>query len=191
MPPSFSGASRKRRSWGSLHHQQRGKGTETSAARCRQLAFNQNTNPLRPSRFEFELIDKEDQRAANEPYTTNNRWRLPKTTLSFAPAVHLISVQARNRSAHDLSSSPYPVRCTIEGMKIPPEVRAAMTEIARMFGRQGGKTSARNMTSEERSARAKKASLVAAEQRTAKRLAREGLKRDGRAAKRKRSGTAR
>jgi len=66
-----------------------------------------------------------------------------------------------------------------------------MTEIARMFGRQGGKTSARNMTSEERSARAKKASLVAAEQRTAKRLAREGLKRDGRAAKRKRSGTAR
>ena len=48
-----------------------------------------------------------------------------------------------------------------------------MTEIARMFGRQGGKASAKNMTPEERFARAKKASLVAAEVRTAKRLARE------------------
>ena len=46
-----------------------------------------------------------------------------------------------------------------------------MTEMARMFGRQG-----RNMTPEERSARAKKASL-AAEVRTAKRLARKGLRR--------------
>jgi len=73
-------------------------------------------------------------------------------------------------------------------MKIPPDVRAAITEIARMFGRQGGKASARNMTPEERSARAKKASLVAAEVRTAKRLAREGLKRDRQAARRKRSG---
>ena len=36
---------------------------------------------------------------------------------------------------------PYRVRYTIRGMgmKIPPEVRAAMTEIARKFGRQGGK----------------------------------------------------
>jgi hypothetical protein len=75
-------------------------------------------------------------------------------------------------------------------MKIPADVREAMTEIARMFGRQGGKTSARNMTPEERSARAKKASLAAAEVRTAKRLAREGLKRDRQAAKRKRSGRA-
>lgn len=45
-----------------------------------------------------------------------------------------------------------------------------------MFGRQGGKASARNMTP-ERPARAKKASLEAAEVRTAKSLAREGLKR--------------
>ncbi len=51
-----------------------------------------------------------------------------------------------------------------------------MTEIARMFGRQGGRAPARNMTAEERSARAKKASLAAAEVRTATRLAREGLK---------------
>jgi hypothetical protein len=56
-------------------------------------------------------------------------------------------------------------------MKIPPEVRAAITEIERMFGRQGGKAPARNMTPEERSARAKKATLAAAEARTAKRLA--------------------
>jgi len=58
-------------------------------------------------------------------------------------------------------------------MKIPPEVRAAMTEISRKFGRQGGKQAAQNMTPEERTARAKKASLAAARKRTADRLARE------------------
>jgi len=65
-----------------------------------------------------------------------------------------------------------------------------VTEIARMFGRQGGKASARHMTPEERSARAKKASLAAAEVRTAKRLSREGVKRDRQAARRKRAGRA-
>ena len=58
-------------------------------------------------------------------------------------------------------------------MKIPPEVRAAMTEIARTYGRQGGKRAAKNMTPEERSARAKKASEAAAKKRTAQRLERE------------------
>ena len=58
-------------------------------------------------------------------------------------------------------------------VKIPPEVRAAMTEIAREFGRQGGKKAARNSTPEERSARAKIASLAAAKKRTADRLERE------------------
>jgi hypothetical protein len=58
-------------------------------------------------------------------------------------------------------------------VKIPPEVRAAMTEIARKFGKQGGKKAAKSMTPEERSARAKKASLAAAQKRTAERLARE------------------
>jgi hypothetical protein len=58
-------------------------------------------------------------------------------------------------------------------MKIPPEVRAAMTEISRKFGKLGGKTAAKNMTPEERSARAKKASEAAAKVRTAKRLERE------------------
>jgi hypothetical protein len=58
-------------------------------------------------------------------------------------------------------------------VKIPPEVRAAMTEISRKFGRQGGKKAARNMTPEERTARAKKASAAAARKRTAQRLAKE------------------
>jgi hypothetical protein len=56
-------------------------------------------------------------------------------------------------------------------VKITPELREAMTEIAREFGRQGGKKSARNATPEERSARAKKASMAAAKKRTEKRLA--------------------
>jgi hypothetical protein len=70
-------------------------------------------------------------------------------------------------------SSPYRVRCIIEGMRIPADVRAAMTEIARKFGKQGGKKSAELLTPEERSARAKKASMAAAKKRTADRLARE------------------
>jgi hypothetical protein len=59
------------------------------------------------------------------------------------------------------------------GTKIPAEVRAAMTEIARSFGKQGGKKAAKNMTPEERSARARKASEAAAKKRTAERLERE------------------
>ena len=62
------------------------------------------------------------------------------------------------------------------GVKIPPEVRAAMIAIAREFGRQGGKKAARNSTPEERSARAKIASLAAAKKRTEKRLAAERAK---------------
>jgi hypothetical protein len=73
------------------------------------------------------------------------------------------------------SYRPYALRCTIEAMsiKIPPEVRAAMAEIARKTGALGGKTAAKNMTPEERSARAKKAATAAAKKRTADRLARE------------------
>ena len=92
---------------------------------------------------------------------------------------------ATPRAARINPLTPYPVRCTINSVNIPADVRAAMTEIARRFGRQGGKKSAANLTPEERSARAKRASLAAAEVRTAKRLAREGLKRDRRSAKRK------
>jgi hypothetical protein len=57
-------------------------------------------------------------------------------------------------------------------IKIPAKLREAMTEIARKFGREGGKKAARNATPEERSARAKKASIAAAKKRTEERLAR-------------------
>jgi hypothetical protein len=60
--------------------------------------------------------------------------------------------------------------------KIPAHIREAMTEIAREFGRLGGQKAARNSTPEERSARAKVASLAAAKQRMAKRLARESTR---------------
>ena len=68
-------------------------------------------------------------------------------------------------------------------VKIPANIRAAMTEIARKFGAQGGKKAAQNMTAAERRARAQKAAAAAAEQRTAQRLAREGMKREKKAAK--------
>lgn len=67
----------------------------------------------------------------------------------------------------------------IEAMSvnIPTDVRAAMTEIARKFGKQGGKKAAKNMTAEERVARAKKASQAAAKRRTEQRIARERAER--------------
>jgi hypothetical protein len=58
-------------------------------------------------------------------------------------------------------------------IRIPADVRAAMAEIARKTGALGGKTAAKNMTPEERSERARKASVAAAKKRTADRLERE------------------
>jgi hypothetical protein len=58
-------------------------------------------------------------------------------------------------------------------VKIPATVRDAMREVAREFGREGGKKAARNSTPEERSARAKKASIAAAKKRTEKLLAKQ------------------
>ena len=72
--------------------------------------------------------------------------------------------------------------------RIPSEVLEYLRKLGKAFGSQGGKTAAKNMTAVERKARAKKASLAAAEQRTAKRLAREGIKREKLATKRKHSG---
>jgi hypothetical protein len=46
--------------------------------------------------------------------------------------------------------------------------------VGKAYGRLGGKTAAKNMTADERSARAKKASQAAAKKRTKKRLAPEG-----------------
>jgi hypothetical protein len=50
-------------------------------------------------------------------------------------------------------------------------ISQVMSEMGRKGGKIGGKRSLETMTPEERSARAKKASLAAAKKRTAKRLA--------------------
>jgi hypothetical protein len=51
-------------------------------------------------------------------------------------------------------------------------IAEVMSELGRKGGKIGGKRSLQTMTPEERSARAKKASLAAAKKRTADRLAR-------------------
>lgn len=63
------------------------------------------------------------------------------------------------------------------GVKISAELREAMRKVAQAYGSEGGKKAARNSTPEERSARAKKASMAAAKKRTAERIAREKGKR--------------
>jgi len=65
------------------------------------------------------------------------------------------------------------VRCNIVGMakRMPPEVLEYLQSMGKAYGKQGGKTAAKNMTPEERSARAKKASDAAAKKRTEQRLA--------------------
>ena len=56
---------------------------------------------------------------------------------------------------------------------MPPEVLEYLKGLGQKYGSQGGKKAAKNMTHEERSARAKIASQAAARKRTAARLARE------------------
>jgi hypothetical protein len=56
-------------------------------------------------------------------------------------------------------------------------ISEVMTELGRKGGKIGGKRSLETMTPEERSARAKKASMAAAKKRTAERLAREAQQR--------------
>lgn len=62
---------------------------------------------------------------------------------------------------------------------MPPEVLEYLKGLGKRYGKLGGKTSAKNMTPEERSARAKIASLAAARKRTADRLKRERAARSG------------
>jgi hypothetical protein len=57
--------------------------------------------------------------------------------------------------------------------RIPPEALEYLKGLGKKYGKLGGKASAGNMTAAERSARAKKASLAAAQKRTAERLVRE------------------
>ena len=57
--------------------------------------------------------------------------------------------------------------------RMPAEVLEYLRRMGKKYGSQGGKRSLETMTAEERSARAKIASLAAAKKRTADRLARE------------------
>jgi predicted DNA-binding WGR domain protein len=71
--------------------------------------------------------------------------------------------------------------------RMPREVLEYLRSLGKKYGKIGGKTAAKNMTADERLARAKKASMAAAKKRTAERLVREGRKRGKQDAKRKRS----
>ena len=61
--------------------------------------------------------------------------------------------------------------------RMPPEVLEYLRAVGKAYGKQGGKAAAKNMTPEERTARAKKAADAAARKRTAERLARERAER--------------
>jgi hypothetical protein len=64
--------------------------------------------------------------------------------------------------------------------RILPEVLEYLRKMGKAYGSQGGKKAAKNMTAEERKARAKKASRAAAKKRTEKRLAAERTSKRGR-----------
>jgi hypothetical protein len=57
--------------------------------------------------------------------------------------------------------------------RMPKAVADYLQKLGKEFGKLGGKKAAKNMTPEERKARAKKASEAAAKKRTAERLERE------------------
>ena len=63
--------------------------------------------------------------------------------------------------------------------RMPKEVAKYLRKLGQTYGKLGGKAAAKNMTPEERSARAKRASVAAAKKRTAERLARERAAKSG------------
>jgi hypothetical protein len=67
---------------------------------------------------------------------------------------------------------------------MPKEVREYLKKLGD-YGAMGGKTAAKNMTAEERVARAKKASEAAAAKRTAKRLEAERARQQGKKSSKK------
>jgi hypothetical protein len=77
------------------------------------------------------------------------------------------------------------LRCYDRSMPkgMPPEVLEYLRSLGKKYGSQGGKTAAKNMTAEERKARAKKAADAAARKRRAARLARERGERAKKSAK--------
>jgi hypothetical protein len=68
-----------------------------------------------------------------------------------------------------------PIRCYALPMAIrmPKEAAEYLRKLGQAYGKLGGKIAAKNMTPEERTARAKKASDAAAAKRTEQRLASE------------------
>jgi len=68
--------------------------------------------------------------------------------------------------------------------RMPPEVLEYLQSLGKKYGSQGGKKAAKNMTAQERKARAKKAADAAARKRTAARLARKRAERTRRSPKR-------
>jgi hypothetical protein len=70
---------------------------------------------------------------------------------------------------------------------MPREVLEYLRAMGKKYGAEGGKRSLETMTPEERSARAKKASIAAAEKRTADRLERERTRKRAGRGKAKRS----
>ena len=119
---------------------------------------------------------------AGSDYSRIRRIRPPKKTISLVNSVGDVDIRAFERSADNRARGPAGITYyRAMNRKITPEVREAIAAIAREFGRQGGNTAAKNMTPEERTARATKASKAAAEKRTAKRLAaEENARRSGR-----------
>jgi 7-keto-8-aminopelargonate synthetase-like enzyme len=67
--------------------------------------------------------------------------------------------------------------------RIPPEVLEYLRSMGKAYGKLGGMTAAKNMTAEERKARAKKASMAAAKKRTAERLATRASERSGKSSR--------
>jgi hypothetical protein len=70
--------------------------------------------------------------------------------------------------------------------RMPAEVLEYLRSMGKKYGSQGGKRSLETMTPEERSARARKASMAAAKKRTAERLAREAAAKHAKKAAKKR-----
>ncbi len=84
----------------------------------------------------------------------DRRWRLAGRGLAF----HLTPISCYHRAM---------------AKRMPKEVAEYLTKMGQKYGKLRGKKSLETMTAEERSTRAKKASLAAAKKRTAERLERE------------------
>ena len=92
---------------------------------------------------------------------------------TYGMAVNFAAVDSSLTKASLICTHLTLLRCYHQTMpkRMPPEVLEYLRSLGK-YGSQGGKTAAKNMTAEERLARAKKASVAAAKKRTTERLAR-------------------